>query len=253
MNTSIRTIAQLVLAFLLLGTAAAAQDSHPAPAQTTTFVVLADRHIQDHLWPILVSTLSRDATAQSETAPVSGNLQIILGGGDTPGPAFPSRIEVELIGRCDSPWDHNANMLPNKPLGWVLGKPGEIAPVIYVDCAQIDQMLWPSMRSMPESQQLRATSEAISHIVLHEWIHIATQSPAHAERGIMQPELTASELMTPIATNEKLARENSTPASRPKRHTVKTAQANQSAQLTANPQWIMANPFSLDTERGVNN
>lgn len=218
MNTHFRSVLTAVFAVLFAVSVVSAQNPQPAPdtqsvsQQTTpsaTLVVLADRHIQARLWPVLVSTLTRDAAAQSQTWPQSalipGSLRIILGGSNIPGPEFPSRIEVELLGRCDSPWDDGAAPLPNGPLGWVLGKPGHIAPVIYVSCAQIDQLLWPSMRTMPESLRLRATSEAISHVILHEWIHIATQSPAHTERGIMQPYLTVPELTTPIVSNEKLA------------------------------------------------
>ncbi len=241
MNTSFRSVFTAALAvlaqavFVLFAvTFASAQnpqpalDTQPVSQQTTpsiTLIVLADRHVQSHLWPVLVSTLTRDAAAESRTWPESspeavltpGNLRIILSAGNIPGPAYPSRIEVELLGRCDSLWDNNASPLPNGPLGWVLGTPGHIAPIIYVDCAQISQLLWPSTRTMTDSLRLRATSEAISHVILHEWIHIVTQSPAHAERGIMQPYLTAPELIAPITANEKLAANeeparNSTPA-----------------------------------------
>ena len=224
MNTGFRPVSTAVLAalaqivFVLFAAVASAQNpgAQSVSLQTTlsaTLVVLADRHIQAHLWPVLVSTLTRDAVAQSELLPrtspeaalITGNLRIILGGGNIPGPDYPSRIEVELLGRCDSLWDDSAPSLPDGPLGWVLGTPGHIAPVIYVDCARINQLLWPSTRTMPDSLRLHATSEAISHVILHEWIHIATQSPAHAERGVMQPRLTAPELITPILTNEKLA------------------------------------------------
>jgi hypothetical protein len=247
MNTPVRTVAQFVLAFLTtIGAIAPAQNPQPDPAQkistaSTTLVVLADHHIQDHLWPILVATLIRDAAAQSELASVNGNLKIILSGINTPGPIFPSRIEVELIGRCDLAWDHNAS-LRYGPLGWVLGKPGQIAPIIYVDCAEIGQIIYPSTRNMTENQRLRATSEAVSHVILHEWIHIATQSPAHAAHGIMQPALTAPELVTPAPANGKLALQSCLSASRPQCPFTKPAQPHQPI---ANPQWLMANPYSL--------
>jgi hypothetical protein len=192
MKTALRIIA--LLAFAVSAAAPAQSPSHPP----TTLVVLANRQTQKRLWPVLVSTLRRDAAAASQSAPVDGDPQIILGGGDIPGPVFPSRIEVELLGACDDPWNANPPA-KNGPLGYVREDSGMIAPIIYVDCAQVNQLLSPQNRSMTQNQRLRITSEVISHVILHEWIHIATQSPAHTSRGIMQSSLSIPELTAPIA------------------------------------------------------
>jgi hypothetical protein len=37
-------------------------------------------------------------------------------------------------------------------------------------------------------------AQAIAHVVIHEWIHIATQSPGHGARGITKQFLSAAEL-----------------------------------------------------------
>jgi len=192
MKTALKIIA--LLAFAVSAAAPAQSPSQPA----TTLVVFANRQTQKRLWPVLVSTLRRDAAAASQSAPVDGNPQIILGGADIPGPEFPSRIEVELLGRCDDPWGADP---PAKsgPLGYVRKDAGMIAPIIYIDCAQVSQLLSPETRSMTQRQRLQVTSEAISHVILHEWIHIATQSSAHTSRGIMQPALSLRELTTPVA------------------------------------------------------
>lgn len=201
MKIALRIIA--LLAFAVPAAAPAQDPSQPA----TTLVVLANRQTQKHLWPVLVSTLRRDAATASQSAPISGDPQIILGGGEVPGPEFPSRIEVQLLGACDDPWNANA---PAKqgPLGWVLRDGGQIAPVIYVDCAQVNQLLSPQNRPMTQSHQLQVTSEVISHVILHEWIHIATQSPAHTSRGIMQPALSLQELTTPVAETRTAQRKS---------------------------------------------
>lgn len=202
MKTSLRTLPHLALALLALGASAPAQNlaqnQEQDPSQPATLVVLANQRTQQRLWPVLVSTLRRDSAAASQSAPISGDPQIILGGGDIPGPAFPSRIEVEMLGACDDPWNANP-AAKNGPLGYVREDAGIISPVIYVDCAQINQLLRPQTRSMTQSQRLQVTSEAISHVILHEWIHIATQSPAHTSRGIMQSSLSIPELTTPVA------------------------------------------------------
>jgi hypothetical protein len=195
MKTTLKAVTLLASLLLPIGATSFAQNQ---PAETTTLVILANRRTQQRLWPVLVSTLLREAAAASHSSPVSANLEIIAAGGDVPGPAFPNRIEVELLGTCDDPWNADPPAHPG-PLGYVLEDSGKIAPIIYVNCAQLNALMWPESRTMTENQRLHATSEAISHVILHEWIHIATQSSAHAPRGIMQSSLSVPELTTPIA------------------------------------------------------
>jgi hypothetical protein len=42
---------------------------------------------------------------------------------------------------------------------------------------------YPSLRPRPRSTK-RADAVAIARVILHEWIHIATQSPGHAPDGL---------------------------------------------------------------------
>lgn len=216
-----RFFAQLAIIFLVIGCIAPAQSlvrnsvqnevQNPTPIGTTTFIILANRRTQPRLWPILESTLRRDAAAISRTAPVTAGIDLVLAGPDTPGPSFPGRLEVEFLGRCDTPWDNiSGNDNPanvahpstSSALGWVLEDSHKIAPIIYIDCAQINDVLGPQARTIPENLRLRIASEAISHVILHEWIHIATQSAAHSSHGIMEPGFTAVQLTTPIADAE---------------------------------------------------
>jgi hypothetical protein len=206
MKTNLRTVTRLALVLLVTFGTSLAQNQlkNPTtlpPSLPTTLVVLANRQTLQRLWPVLLSTLRTDAAAESRTAPVDGNVQIVLAGSDSPGPVFPTRIEVELLGTCDDPWNANA---PSRqgPLGFVLEDSGKIAPIIYVDCAQVNKLLSPSTRPMTENVRLHAESEAISHVILHEWIHIATQSPEHASHGIMQSTLSLTQLTTPITDTE---------------------------------------------------
>jgi hypothetical protein len=214
MKTFSGSIAWLLLVLAVIcGTAPAQKQSQNQnhPQGKTTLMILANRHIQDQLWPVFVSTLARDAA--SEQALANGQVEIVPVGKETPGPALPDRIEVELLGRCDSRWNPSP-LRQDGPLGWVIGTSGSIAPVIYVDCGRIAESIGPQTDSMGRDQWLQATSEAISHVILHEWIHIATQSPAHATSGIMQPELSELDLTSPIAEKRSRAKKNSTPASR---------------------------------------
>jgi hypothetical protein len=190
MKMDLKSIA--ALAFLVLVIAATARAEN-IPAAKTTLIVFADRIVQSRLWPLLAAALQRDAVRGE--APVNGDLEIIPAAKGTPGPAFPSRIEIELLGRCDALWNQNAPSRPG-PLGWVTENSGKISPIIYVDCAQIDLAIWPETRIQPRDQRLQTASEAIAHVILHEWTHIATQSAAHASRGLMQSELSTRELAT---------------------------------------------------------
>lgn len=202
-----RFLGHLLLAILAIGCAAPAQsgsrnivqnqvESH-ATVGDTTFVILANRHTQPRLWPVLEADLRRDAAAIRPTAPVSAGVHIVLAGPGIPGPSFPSRLEVEFLGRCDTAWNAG-RPVHSDALGWVLEDSNKIAPVIYVDCAQINDLLGLHARIIPENLRLRIASEAISHVILHEWIHIATQSDAHSSHGIMEPSLTAKQLTAPI-------------------------------------------------------
>lgn len=191
MNRTLRAFLPWTILSLV---AAGAVHASPQPATKTTLVVLADHPVEQTLWPTLVSAL-RQAAASGE-APVSGDLEIVAARRGMEGPAFPERIEVELLGHCDALWNQDAPTHAG-PLGWVLENSGKIAPVIYVDCAQLDNFIWPWTRTLPRDQRLQAASEAIAHVIFHEWTHVATQSAHHASRGLMQPELSIHELITP--------------------------------------------------------
>ena len=211
MKTSLRFsrfLAQLAVILLAIGCTAPAQspvrnnvqNSTHTEIQTTgtTFIILANHRSQPRFWPILEADLRRNAAAISRTTPVTAGVHFILASPGIPGPSFPSRLEVEFLGRCDTPWNADSPATYNA-LGWVLKDSHTIAPIIYVDCAQINNILGLRARIIPEDLSLRIASEAISHVILHEWIHIATQSAAHSSHGIMERGLTATQLITPIA------------------------------------------------------
>ena len=167
--------------------------------QHTTLVVFADRRIVDHVWPVLTETLKRESAVASLTTPLDGNPDIVFGGLLTPGPQLANRIEVQLLGRCDAvlqaynPWPP----LPPGPLGWVYGSAGRIQPDIRVDCTRLAKVIMPIMSGMSRQQRVQAMSQAISNIIVHEWIHVATQSSGHTSRGVCQPQLSADELISP--------------------------------------------------------
>jgi hypothetical protein len=186
--------AKLLLAFLTLCGAVWAEDQDDR--NRTTLIVLADPHVTAYLWPVLVESLRHESALESRYAPIDSDPAIILADRTTPGPEFPNRIQIQLLGRCDL----SAPSLASRegPLGWVLEYQGKIEPDIHVNCDRLTQYLRPVISFMPNERRQQALSGAISRIVLHEWIHIATQSAQHRGRGVMQSELSIQNLIAPI-------------------------------------------------------
>ena len=100
MKTGLKSIAQFAL--FLAAAAAPALAENPPMARTTlsrttlpktTLIVLADWHTQIEFWPLLESALQQEAA--SGLAPINGSIEIVPAGRGTPGPVFPSRIEIE--------------------------------------------------------------------------------------------------------------------------------------------------------------
>jgi hypothetical protein len=48
---------------------------------------------------------------------------------------------------------------------------------------------------MSNPQRVRAMSQAISHVLVHEWIHITTQNSGHTDHGISEAQLTPATLV----------------------------------------------------------
>lgn len=108
-------------------------------------------------------------------------------------------ITVYLQGNC--------SLLPGPrrlvtgALGWVPLEHGRIEPFVYVECSRIGEMLGPQVLGMPRSRRNTVMGEAIARVVVHEWIHIATQNTGHGKRGITQAQFGVSDL---LAEDEEL-------------------------------------------------
>jgi hypothetical protein len=81
------------------------------------------------------------------------------------------------------------------PLGWVLRVSGTIQPFIFVDCSRIAQVLRSASAGTDKQGRRHEMAQAITHVVIHEWIHIATQSSAHGRKGISKQFLSVDELI----------------------------------------------------------
>jgi hypothetical protein len=184
----------ILFAFLL--TYALAPVLH-AQQPGTAVIFYAQLQINDDLWPDLLQSLRADLAAGIGEAPNGFALQqnpAYFRGNDLALEINFSRvIIVKLLGHCDVLPQSDRPSLDG-PLGWVLMVSGTIQPYIFVDCARIAQALRATSLGLNKYENRHEIAQAIAHVVIHEWIHIATQSPAHGAHGITKQFLSPAEL-----------------------------------------------------------
>jgi hypothetical protein len=195
------TVSCLLLLITLLWTGSAAQPQAPAgvPLQTTephtTLVIFADRRIEESEWSALIGAMRRNLVEAAEgTEGLAGTPEIVRGDTMASDLRVETVIVVYLHGDC--------NLAPlvartafGVPLGWVRREDGRIEPFVHVDCTRIGQVLGPQALGLNRDQRNAVMTGAIARVILHEWIHIATQNPAHAERGIAKAQFGVADLM----------------------------------------------------------
>jgi hypothetical protein len=170
----------------------------PANAQAialTTVVVFADHAMPDAQWDALFTALRRDlANGGTEAQPLDRNADFVRGDRMGSGIVVNSAISIYLHGDC--------TLLPASRrtaygvrLGWVWQVDGRIEPFAHVDCTQIANVLGPAATRIIKAKCVDVMGEAIARVILHEWIHIATQNPAHSETGIARAQFGVADLM----------------------------------------------------------
>lgn len=161
----------------------------------TTIVIFADHPLTESRWLALMAALYRsmpDAVAESRA--IDPEPEFMRGDAVKPGMQIAWLIVVYLHGNCDlSP------RLPvdarGKALGWVQRNDGHIEPFIHVDCTRIGQVLRQWAERMSQEQRTVGIDEAMARVILHEWVHIATQSREHGHRGITKAQFTVTDLI----------------------------------------------------------
>ena len=184
----------ILFAFLL--TYALAPALH-AQQPGTAVIFYAQPQLNDELWPDLLQSLRADLAAGIGEAPngfaLEQNPAYFRGNDLALGTVFSRVIVVKLLGRCDLLPQSDRSSLDG-PLGWVWQVSGKIQPFIFVDCERIAQELRRRSAGLDGYERRHAMAQAIAHIVIHEWIHIATQCPAHGAHGITKQFLSPAEL-----------------------------------------------------------
>ena len=188
--------ARVGILFALLLTCSLAPALH-AQQPGTAVIFYAQPQVNDALWDDLLQSLHADLSAGIGESPNGFALQrnaTYLRGYDLPaGIDFSQVIVVKLLGRCDVLPQSDRPSLKG-PLGWVPQVSGRIQPYIFVDCERIAQVLRTTSPGLTRYERRHEMSQAIAHVVIHEWIHIATQSPSHGARGITKQFLSPEEL-----------------------------------------------------------
>jgi hypothetical protein len=200
-----RGVATGVLALLGFATAEVvpihASAAEPVEVHTT-IVFFSDGPMRTDQWPELFDALRIGlGTGGAETALLDHRAQFVNGNDSMRGFDVDTAITVYLHGNCMlPPLQHRTAY--SVPLGWVKRIDGEIQPFVHVDCTQIGQEIGEQVRWLSRQSRDHAMAKAMAQVILHEWIHIATQSDGHAKKGIAKaqfdvPDLIGDERATP--------------------------------------------------------
>lgn len=171
-------------------------------SHTTTLILFATHSMPEGEWTALLAALRKGAVHVAAEAPaLRGAFEILRGDKIAKGLHVDKPIAVYLHGDC--------TLLPRPvyvragTLGWVLRSKERIEPFIHVNCAGLVDMLGPLALAMSVNRRNMVMAEAITRVILHEWIHIATQNAGHAAHGVAQPQFSVFDL---LADDEELRR-----------------------------------------------
>jgi hypothetical protein len=177
---------------------AALAGSSDAP-QHTTVVVFSDRPLQEMQWDTLVAGLRSGLRAalsggDPEMLSLDAGAKIVRGDRLDSSSEAGAAITVFLHGDCSlAPLARHATY--GAPLGWVRRVDGQIEPFVHVDCNEIGRVLGGQTRWVGRQKRSQAMADAIARVILHEWIHIATQNAHHAASGVAKAQFGVSDLI----------------------------------------------------------
>jgi hypothetical protein len=185
--------ALLFLAPLVCPSAAA--QAVVAPLQHPTIVFFSDQPLSDDQWTALIAALhTLLAKGGAEVQALDSDADFVRGTQVRPGIQVASAITVYLHGDCKLR-PARLRTAYGASLGWVWRDGGHIEPFAHVDCTQIANVLGPQANWLSVPGRVQVMAGAIARVVLHEWIHIATQSSAHSAHGLEKAQFGVTDLM----------------------------------------------------------
>ena len=173
--------------------------SASAPAANAVLAIFSDKPMSNEFWPIIFAALREElASGAPETRFLPGQtvgagrssdpaVQILRGDKIVPGLNADNPITIYLHGDCVIPRPRSFSLAPPSvagALGWVRRNHGQIEHFIHVECTRLAQMLASQAYGLDRDQRNGLMAVAIARVILHEWIHIATQNPGHAPDGL---------------------------------------------------------------------
>jgi hypothetical protein len=186
--------------------------SAQAPDAQTTLAIFTDpkaHQLTNQQWEAIAVALREELVSDSPEiqslagkaagADSNSQIQIILGDRITPGLSVQNSITVFLHGDC--------TILPHPPpivfpdtqvsgaLGWVNDDHGRIQPFIHVQCNRLAQMLAAKAYGVNRGQRDQLMAVAIARVILHEWLHVATQSQHHSNSGLLKAQFSPADLL----------------------------------------------------------
>jgi hypothetical protein len=162
----------------------------------TTVVVFADHPLPKSEWPSLFTAIrSVLADVAAETQAVDINAELVEGDAVVPGLRVDASLSVYLHGDCNFELQPPRGYPGGATLGWVWQRQGTIDPFVHVDCTSIGQLLEPGIYWFSKDQRIHAMAGAIARVIVHEWIHIATQSAGHSGQGVTKAHFGIDDLL----------------------------------------------------------
>jgi len=194
-ETSSPLAARVLLPLFLAFAPLPGQAQEAAVPPHSTLVIFADRPMQDSAWLQLFAALRASLpAAEAEEARLDPAPELLRGDRIVPGIVVEAPIAIYLHGDCVLA-NEPRRFPPSGALGWVRRSKGQIEPFIHVDCTRIGQMLETAKFGWNRQQRDEAMSQAVARVILHEWVHIATQSAFHCEHGLEQPAYGVADLL----------------------------------------------------------
>jgi hypothetical protein len=157
----------------------------PARTETrTTLVIFAEKRMADSEWAALFDALQKGAQSGREEAPaLKGSVDLVRGDTMGRGLEFSEPISVYLHGDC--------TLVP-MPRYMALGALGWVR---LVHGAQSVQELGPLVLGMNRKRRDTVMGEAMARVIVHEWVHVATQNAGHAAHGVAKSSFGVADLL----------------------------------------------------------
>lgn len=185
----------LLAAFWICSTEAA-QAAVVVTVPHTTVVLFPDHPLPKSEWPSLFAAIrSVMAEVAAATPVIDINAELVRGDALVPGLRVDASLSVYLHGECDFALQPPRGFPAGATLGWVWQRQGTIEPFVHVDCTSIGQVLEPGIYWFSKDQRTHAMAAAIARVIVHEWIHIATQTAGHSEQGVTKAHFGIDDLL----------------------------------------------------------